>query len=590
MPPSCLFAERFMNSNNETQPIIRNETDKLTIIGAGFSGLMTALLAYLEYRAQNKKLRITVIGDQNPTDSPASNLCASVSHNEIGAVTPSPAEAKIFIKQLYTAPGGLAASLTHLETPKTRAFIEELYKLAEDPEKLKNDQVVLEKYGEYCMLLWRRMMSIIYEQQDSELLEIFESFGSLLLPAAPGETDDGKNHRMDIYINTPNAISKTSSLISQLQQTGYTDSRVISPEEYLTYFPYGQEFVDRHTSINDTTGKLVWHEHVSVARRPAGRINANQFMQHITEYLKSGCGEYINENGQVKSYFRIKNRKVTQLVCEDRESESNLTRVVDLKMVEPITNRLIDTNRKDRTYGRFFYAVNTGSRVRATDDLGIRASNNALFSGTYMQLRIPINQLSLLEQNIHTNLALRCGNGAGGVHTSVVQFYPDPLNSNLLVLHIAGTKTFCGDTEPVKQGEFEPFVYDRLQIQFNMLRITFPTLLKPVLGEQIEQHITRETIDSLVERGIAKIGVESCNVSTTNAPYVGPVILKNGDVAPNAGLCHAPSSAGIAYVIGNMITTLGFAGFRFRLFESTYQQRIEDAEAAKCLMTKISLC
>lgn len=121
-----------------------------------------------------------------------------------------------------------------------------------------------------------------------------------------------------------------------------------------------------------------------------------------------------------------------------------------------------------------------------------------------------------------------------------------------------------------------------------MLRITFPTLLKPVLGEQLEQHITREIIDSLVERGIAKIGVESRNVSTTNAPYVGPVILKNGDVAPNAGLCHAPSSASIAYVIGNMITTLGFAGFRFNLFEPTYQQRIEDAEAAKCLMTKLN--
>lgn len=66
--PSCLLQEHFMNSKNETQPIIRNETDKLTIIGAGFSGLMAALLAYLEYRAQNKKLRITVIGDQNPTE------------------------------------------------------------------------------------------------------------------------------------------------------------------------------------------------------------------------------------------------------------------------------------------------------------------------------------------------------------------------------------------------------------------------------------------------------------------------------------------------------------------------------------------
>jgi hypothetical protein len=572
-----------MNSKHEVQPIVRNETDKLTIVGAGFSGVMMALLAHLEYKAQNKNLRITLIGDQNPTDSPASNLCASISHNEIAAVTPSPAEAKDFIEKLYTTPGGLADDLKHLNTPKTRAFIEELYKLAENPDKLKNDQKVLEKYGEYCMLLWRHLMDIIRGQQDPALLEIFESFSSLLLPAAPGEQDDGKNHRVDIYMNTPNAVSKTSSLVKQLQEAGYTDSRLLSPNEYLNYLPYAQEFVEQHTNVNDI-GERVWKDDVSIARRPAGRINANQFMTHITAYLKNTCGEYINENGQVKSYFRIKNRKVKQLICEKTENESNLTQVVDLSMAESITNQpIIDTHRKDRAYEHSFYAINPGSRVHGTDDLGIKAPHNALFSGTYMQLRIPIHQLSPSEQNIHINLALRCGNGANGVHTSVAQFYPDPMNRDLLVVHIAGTKTFCGDTEPTKQAEFGDFVYDRLLIQLNMLRIAFPNLLKPVLGEQLDQELTREIIDSLVKRGIAKVGVESRNVSTTNSPYVGPVVLKNGDTVQNAGLCHAPSSAGIAY-IANMMNTLEAAGIQCSLFKSIPNQKADDIEAAASLL------
>lgn len=569
-----------MNSTEETKFINREETDKLTIVGAGFSGLMTALLAYLEYRSQNKKLRITIIGDQAPTDSPASNLCASISHNEIAAVTPSPAEAKMSIEQLYNVPGGIAATLEHLKTPKAIAFIEELYKLSEDPEKLKNDQVILEKYGEYCMLLWQRLMEILHEQHDVELLEIFESFSSLLLPAAPGVKDDGKNHRVDIYIDTPKAISKTSSLINHLQQTGYIDSRLLSPKEYLEYFPYSQEFVVKHTDIDRITGEMVWHDNVSVARRPAGRINANQFMKYIAEYLKRNCGEYINENGQVKSYFRIKNRKVTKLVTEDKDSNSTL--VVDVEMVDSKTNNPISTNRQDRNYRGFFYTVNTGSKIRAIDDLGIKVPNTALFAGTYLQLRIPIDKLPPEYGQSYTNLALRCGNGAGGVHTSVAQFYPDHQNSNVFVLHCAGTKIFCGYTQPVSQGNLEDFAYDRLLIQLNMLRITFPSLLKLVLGEKLEQYPTRETIDYLVENGIAKIGVESRNVSTTNAPYVGPVIFKNGKKASNAGVCSGPSSAGIAYGIGYPLGIFESTGLPSRLFEG-----IEVDEAAKRLMTKI---
>lgn len=574
----------------EILPINREETDKLTIIGAGFSGLMTALLAYLEYRIQGKKIRITVIGDQAPTDSPASNLCASLSHNEILAVTPSPAEAKAFIEQLFTTPGGLAATLAHLETPKAKAFIDELYKLAEEPEELKKDQLILEKYGEYCMVLWQRLMDIIHEQGDIELIQIFESYSSFLLPAAPGVKDDGKNHRMDIYINTPSAALKTSALVNQLKQAGYADSRLLSPDEYLTFAPYGQTFVDQHATIDASTGKRVWFEDVSVARRPAGRINANQFMKHITGYLERVCGKYVSEDGDVKSYFRVKKGKVTELLCQnDTDPKSNITTVVDVQMVDPAASQVMETHRKDRSYGKFFYAINTGSRAQATNDLGIRAPNNALFSGTYLQLRIPMEKLSTLEQSIHTNLALRAGNGAGGVHTSVAQFYPDPENKHLLVVHIAGTKTFCGDTEPVRQGTLEPFAYDRLLIQLNILRTTFPNLLKPVLGEKVDQPLTFDALDSLVQTGIAKIGVESRNVSTTNAPYVGPVIFQNGYTTNNAGLCHAPSSAGIAYAIGNMKKTLEYAGCRLSLFETAYQQRHVEADAANTLMTKINI-
>lgn len=576
-------------NKTEIQPIHREETDKLTIIGAGFSGLMTALLAYLEYRVQGKKIRITVIGDQAPTESPASNLCASLSHNEILAVTPSPAEAKAFIEQLFTTPGGLAATLAHLDTPKAKAFIDELYKLAEAPEKLKNDQAILEKYGEYCMVLWQRLIDILHEQGDTELLDIFESYSSFRLPAAPGVKDNGKNHRMDIYINTPSAALKTSSLVNQLKLAGYPDSRLLSPDEYLTFAPYSQAFVDQYSTIDASTGKRSWCEDVSVARRPAGRINANQFMKHITGYLERGCGKYVSEDGEVKSYFRVKTGKVTQLLCQDDvDPASKLTTVVDVQIVDPATSQAIETHRKDRSYGKFFYTINTGSRAQATNDLGIRAPNNALFSGTYMQLRIPMDRLSTLEQNIHTNLALRTGNGAGGVHTSVAQFYPDPERNHILVVHIAGTKTFCGDTEPVRQGALEPFAYDRLLIQLNILRMTFSNLLRPVLGDKVEQPLTHEALEFLVQTGIARIGVESRNVSTTNAPYVGPVIFQNGHVTKNAGLCHAPSSAGIAYAIGNMKTTLEYAGCRSRLFEAAYQQRQADADAANTLMTTIN--
>ncbi|MFA5959567.1 MAG: hypothetical protein WC785_03550 [Tatlockia sp.] len=499
---------------------------KLTIVGGGIVGFLEAYYAYLEANQRGERARVT-IHDKNQTlkGTTTAHIVPSLTPDEILSVVPRALEFINKLRSLFSEPGGIRVDDVEgvNESASAKEFIRAVQEYGQDEEGHRTRTETLLALGKMSMDLWQD----IYEHADSELKAILiaSNFNPCRERANVEMLTLHDGYRIDLIYGVPNAIQKASAMKSDYEGLGYTDCRILSPDEVISLDPFLAKFCDAHSEPGVAESR-VWKKDAIALWRPGGCIDTQVFLPLFHDYLKRVMGQYTNDVGAVKDCFELRlQRKVEQVTYEALEMEAS-----EAPEMEVSTNRMnglqffgnSTVKRNKHAYQQSEYVFCPGESVGTLKNLGLAEPEYARFAGASLMLRIDIPEDKIAEYSTF--------NHCMEVHQEgVVLAWQARFIDNKIFIGVAGTKAFYGDQQPHKN---QAFAINRNLLQLNMVNDVLPEFLSLALGKPTQgKQLTWIDMEELESRGIAERWVGTRAVAYDGFPTIGHVYNEEGLVS-----------------------------------------------------------
>ena len=509
-------------TNSRQAKMHKHPEHKLTIIGGGIIAALEAYFAFLEAKAKQQPLRITINEkNQNITQTTAANLVPSLTPDEILAVVPRGNMLVEKLKLLFNQPGGIRVDDVPgvNDSPVATDFIQQVQLYGKNHAEHELRTALLFNLGKLSMQLWQN----IYDTADAELQEILResNFQACREPSsAVPILHDG--YRIDLIFNIPDAAQKALAMQQDYINLGYKHCKILSPQQVLDLDPYLTDYCYNNAK-QDNTGKLVWNNNAVALYRPGGCIDSEVFLPKFYAYLSRVMGTYVNHAGQEKHCFRLKfNRYIEAVVYT---TESNFAVINGIKF-----NNTVKYNK--HKYLRSEYVFCPGEAVGTLSKLGFYEPAYAGFAGASLKLNIPVAS---------EHVARYSGfNHCMEVHEEgVVLDWRARLRAGKIFIGVGGTKAFYAAVTPDKD---QAFALDRNLLQLNIINNVLPEFVSLALQRDTKgETLTAPDLIFLEKSRIAQRWVGTRAVAYDGFPTLGPVYNQQGRVHNARCTTHAGS-------------------------------------------------
>ncbi|MES2217407.1 MAG: hypothetical protein V4501_03240 [Pseudomonadota bacterium] len=503
--------------------------NKLTIIGAGIIGALEAYYAYLSAKKAGEQIRVTIL-EKHATvlESTSSNIVPSLTPDEILSVVPRGKQLVEKLKLLFSEPGGIRVDDVPGVNDSAIAdeFKEQVQLYSEDEAAHNLRTQALLDMGKRSMDFWQEL----FDNADDELkLILTESNFNPCREPRNSETQLRDGYRIDLIYNVPNAKSKALSMQADYEKLGYTNCKILSPDEVQKLDPILAKFCASHAERNEA-GELQWHNDAVALWRPGGCLDSNVFLPKFFEYLENKMGKYQHADGSVRDCFQIKyERQVQEVILDD---SNNRLRVTGLKF---FGNTVITSDKNN--YLRKDYVFCPGEAVGTLRSLDFDEPAYAGFAGAVLKLVIPVPADKIPEYNTF--------NHCMEVHQEgVVLAWQARFHNNNIIIGVGGTKAFYADKLPSAEHDF---ARNRNLLQLNMINNVLPDYMSLALGRDTHgQQLTEHDLAELQAKGIATRWVGTRAVAYDGFPTLGR-LFKAGRAVENGRNTTHLGSGGVSF-------------------------------------------
>lgn len=504
----------------------------VTIVGGGIVGLLEAYYSHLEAKEVGETVQITIL-EKNAklSDTTVYNIVPSLTPDEIMSVVPRGADLVTFLKQKFNEGNGIrvddVAGIDESSEVVAR-FIRSVERYGKDEEGHRVRSETLLDLGKYCMDLWQDF----YEGADEELQEILRDSNYKPCLEVDGEERElHRGYRIDLIFNDQEAKRKAESMQASYHSLGYLSSRILSPSEVMAIDPQLRDFA-RANSFLDADGDRHWQEDAVALWRPGGCINAAQFLPKFIAYLEKTVVDSTYD-GEELPLFAIKYD--SEVVGVEYDHSRHLSRV---KVRNSKGKESFFPNIEKKKAKEFIFAP--GEAVGTLRKLGFAEPDYAIFAGPSLRFSIDIPK-ELMERYQNLDHCME-------VHQEGVVLAWQAKYSNAKVyIGVAGTKAFYGDKLPQLHEEF---ARDRHLLQLNIVNNVYWDLISLALGkDSVGKTLGQEDLDSLIDKGIAKVWVGSRAVAYDGFPTLGS-LYKGSKRVRNARVTTHLGSGGGSFAIG----------------------------------------
>ncbi|CDZ78427.1 FAD dependent oxidoreductase [Legionella massiliensis] len=471
---------------------------KLVIIGGGIVAAIEAYFAYLDAKDKNTPIRV-IIYEKNKalSETTTSHLVPSLTPDEIFVVP----RGQELVKLLQSNEICVDDEEGIYKSEVAEQFIKKLKEYSTDEEGHQIRTKTLLELGKMSMKLWQH----IYDNADSKLKAILEE--SNFNPCRESKTVEGTLHdgyRIDLIYKDPNAKRKASTMISNYQELGYINSKVLSPKEVMEKDLFLTDFC----KANSTIGEHQWKEDVIALWRPGGCIDTQVFLPKFYAYLSDVMGRYTNQHGELKPCFHLKfDRNVTGVTYSSPNTISGV-----LFFDRP-------AKAHKHQYDREEYVFCPGESVGTLKKLGFDEPAYSGFAGVSLKLNIRVNEkiLSKYKQFNHYMEIHQEG---------LTLAWQGRVIDNMIFIGAAGAKSFSSDQKPHKD---QAFARNNNLLQLNVMNEILPQIISIALGRNTEgQQLTAEDLIQLEQNGIAERWVGIRAVAFDGYPTIGAISNSNG--------------------------------------------------------------
>src|ERR1700722_7836850 len=298
-----LFAEENAEINRKT-----------VIVGSGIIGAMEAYNAYVNAIKNNQQIQVVVYEkgsafEEGALTNTAYHISPSLTPDEILAVVPRGSELVEKLTFLFSQPGGIRVDDVPGANDSSAAV---QFKLAvevygQDPHHEDRTQNLL-MLGKMSMNLWQNL----YDEADLELKSILErsNFNPCHEPRNKDRNALHDGYRIDLIYEVSDAQNRAEGMQKTYSELGYSQCKLLSPDEVMVIDPSLNCFCTAHSEVNDLE-KRVWKKDAAALWRPGGCLSAYDFLPFFYAYLKKTMGTYVDASGQAQDCFRLEfNREV----------------------------------------------------------------------------------------------------------------------------------------------------------------------------------------------------------------------------------------------------------------------------------------
>jgi hypothetical protein len=501
---------------------------KLSIVGGGIIGLLAAYYAFVNARANDELIRIT-IHEKNADimQTTTANIAPSLTLDEIIGVVPNGVQFFEKLNLLFSIGGirvedvpGLNNSIAAIN------FIQQAQAYSLEVDGSSKRAAVLVELGRLSMGLWQKM----YSDADPELKKILEDSNfNPCRETSKSEPSLGDGYVVDLLFNIQNAEQKAAATKDDYETLGYQHCKVLSPDEVQAIDPALAIFCQQHSEMNPM-GELVWKNNAAAVFRPGGCLDTEIFIPRFAAYLQKIMGKYTNTKGEEKDCFRLKlGRKINALVYSD-DTEHKVVRGLKYN-ADGVTNHT-------HTYQSFSYVLCPGEAVGTLDSLDLLEPAYAGFAGASLKLNITIPEARMSEFSALNNFMSLYDAGIGSA-------WQARRIGNKVRISIAGTKAFYADQKP---NIDQDFAKNRHLAQLNMINTVLPQYVSLALNRNtIGQKLTAVDLQYLVDNGFARIWVGRRAVICDGFPTIGAVYDKQDKKIENARCITSAGSGGVSF-------------------------------------------
>jgi len=500
--------------------------NKLTIIGGGVVGAFQVYYAYLNACKTHAKLRVTIYEkNKNIADTTVSHIVPSLTPDEILSVVPRGKELVKKLQILFSQPGGIRIDdVINVNDSKSAIhFMEQAEIYSQDDEGYQKRTQALLSLGKMSMDLWQK----IYDDADSELKAILiESNFNPCREPRKEEVALHDGYRIDLIYNVPNAAERAHGMECDYKGLGYSNCKILSPEEVIAFDPFLTDFCTNHSTL-DAAGIAQWHNDSVALWRPGGCIDTQVFLPKFYTYLKKVMGTYINKSGKVKDCFQLRFEREVQRI-EFTEDFNSLS-ISGLYFNDGYVKR------DNYTYKTSAYSFCPGEAVGMLTKFGLKEPAYARFAGASLMMNIPIPVNKIADYSAF--------NHCMEVHQEgVVLAWQARFRNDKIFIGVAGTKAFYGDQQP---GKDHDFAKNRNLLQLNMINDVLPEFISIALERDTKgQQLTESDLHFLEMNGFAERWAGTRAVAFDGFPTLGIAYSKNGIKINNAFVATHLGSGG----------------------------------------------
>ncbi len=500
------------------------------IVGAGMSGIMTALYLLRHSKKSGTPIKINIINSDlevgfRKGSGSSAGIVASLTPDE-DLVTVKAESAEEFRCELLEdcKKYGLNPEDIGLEE---YLFEVEKYFDQTTAKQRKRRAEIIGQTGRIAMEGWDKLY-----KSDSELAIIMDESGfQNPLETKPGFLFgiEGAGEQAEELVQYCNIVMRRS------------DAHIVSPTEAIKRHPYLRAAFHAHSTL-DNSGILQWNNDCHCTESNGGCIIPEIFLPKLLQYLQNTADESRSTvaflGGTTVTELNKDGDKATGIKVENSDGEQTIS---------------ISEDRRDTVI------IAPGSNCKFLKE-ELPRPTNAHFAGVTLVLDISPEMIAELEE--------------GGVAlpsqkpVPMDPYYKGPDGKNMLVtlvafrdreigaLHIGvgGEKAFYGTQNPTLE---DLFIKDALLQHAKTICTIYPEVFAKLLGKKIDpKEMTHEHVQALVSKGVARPWAGSRPVSSRTTPIIGMapgfsnVIVEEGMGSGGAAKATVNSDLTARYAMG----------------------------------------
>ncbi len=514
---TIMYAFMFMAFSSRTQ------AKEICIVGGGIAGIMEAYYTFIDAKFHSIACpKITILEKNKSLNTTVTHIVPSLTPDEILSVVPRGAELTKKLEILFSEPGGICVNDVRNihKTKVTELFQQSVHRYSQDEMGHAARTKSLLELGKMSMDLWQNM----YDTADAELREILETSNfnpcRNLVDVHHSRLHEG--YRIDLIYNIPNAQVRAEGMKLDYETLGYTQCKILSPNEVVALDPFLKYFCESHSVDN------VWNNDTTALWRPGGCIDTQVFLPKFYAYIQKAMKNYSNSRAEQDDNFHVLYGKEVIELLFARNAQGN-TIVTGLICKD---GQIVFSEDDD-----FECVLCPGESVGTLKNLGLSEPAYAGFAGVSLLLDIEVPQ-DKIDQYKNFNHCME-------VHQEgVVLAWQARFRNNKIFIGVAGTKAFYSDQRPNKNQEFAK---NRNLLQLNMVNNVLPEFISLALNHDTKgKTLTDQDLSYLESRKIATRWAGIRAVVYDGFPSLG-FVYKDGAKVVNTRCTNHLGSGGVSF-------------------------------------------